>query len=109
MEEYGNRKDEKGLPLIEDCTKHSFEGYYTSPEVAAAFDAFYRNENGVFDKFLKFWDHVSTRFADSEYVIGYDLLNEPWPANLYHNFWLFLDATKFDKDILFPITRRATQ
>ena len=37
MESYGNRKDEAGFPLLEDCTKHSFIGYYTSPEVASAF------------------------------------------------------------------------
>ena len=109
MEDYGHRKDEKGLPVIEDCTKHSFEGYYTSPEVAAAFHGFYNNKNGVFDKFLNFWDLVSKRFTNNDYVIGYDLLNEPWPANLYYDPLLLIDTTKFDREILFPLTQKATR
>jgi len=47
MNDYGIRTDESGLPLIEDCKKNSFMGYYTSPEVASAFDSFYKNIDGV--------------------------------------------------------------
>lgn len=104
MDEYGNRLDENGLPLIEDCTKHNFEDYYTAPEVASAFDGFYKNENGIFDKFLDFWKVVAKRFANNTNVVGYDPINEPWPANIYHDVMLFFDTTKFDREILFSLT-----
>lgn len=57
--------------------------YYTSPEVASAFDRFYANTNGIQDKFLDFWTVVSKRLVDNQYVMGYDIINEPWPANFY--------------------------
>ena len=108
MKDYHHRRGDDGLPLIEDCVKGSFEDYYTAPEVASAFAAFYNNENGIFDKFLNFWDVVSTRFANNDFVIGYDFFNEPWPANLYYDISLLLEPTKFDRTVLYPMTVKAT-
>jgi endoglycosylceramidase len=94
------RYDENGLPLIEDCVKNSFMGYYTSPEVASAFDSFYKNEEGIQDKFILFWEFTVSELANNEYIIGYDLLNEPWPANFYYEPSLLYDANKFDNEVL---------
>ena len=33
------------------------------------------------DKFAAYWDATSARFAGNPYVVGYDPLNEPFPAN----------------------------
>ena len=44
MDSYGHRKDENGLPLIEDCLKNMFTKYYTSIEVSSAFEGLYFNE-----------------------------------------------------------------
>jgi hypothetical protein len=35
---YGFRRDENNNPLIEDCQKNMFAGYYASPEAVSAFD-----------------------------------------------------------------------
>jgi endoglycosylceramidase len=56
---------------------------YTAPEIASAFDALYSNKDGLLDKMLSFWSVVAERFAANENVIGYDILNEPWAANMY--------------------------
>jgi len=77
---------------------------YTAPEVASAFAALYANENGLLDKMFAFWTEVSARFAANPYVIGYDILNEPWAANMYHNASLFTHPESFDRDVWFPIT-----
>ena len=106
MNDYGIRNDEQGLPLIEDCKKNSFIGYYTSPEVASAFASFYNNINGVQDKFLEFWKVVSKRFASNEYVIGYDPFNEPWPANIYYEPSYLYKPGKFDKEVLQPLYKK---
>ena len=82
--------DIEGLPLVSDCQKHSFMQMYTAPEIASAFDALYSNKGGLLDKMLAFWSVVAERFSTNENVIGYDILNEPWAANLYREQSLFL-------------------
>jgi endoglycosylceramidase len=80
---------------------------YTAPEVASAFDALYKNKDGLLDKMMAYWSVVSARFAANDNVIGYDILNEPWTANMYHQESLFLHPTSFDTDVLFPISQEA--
>jgi endoglycosylceramidase len=47
MESYGHRKDENGLPVLDDCIKTNFIKYYTSPEVCSSFEGLYQNKNGI--------------------------------------------------------------
>ena len=81
VNDYGHRLDDKGYPLIEDCNKNSFVRYYSSPESLAAFESLYQNIDGLQDKFLAYWDKVSSFFKDNKYVIGYDPINEPYPSD----------------------------
>lgn len=80
---------------------------YTAPEVASAFEALYANTDGIQDKMMDFWKHVAKTFGNNPNVIGYDILNEPWPANLYKEPSLFYDTKKFDKEKLFPLSQYA--
>ena len=90
--------------MVTECAKHNFEVMYTSPEIASAFDALYQNKNGLYDKMLNYWTTVSQRFSANNNVIGYDILNEPYAANMYHDQSLFYKPSSFDHDILFPFT-----
>ena len=56
---------------------------YTSPEVASAFEAFWSNTADLQDKFIDYWRVVATKFANNSNILGYDIINEPFPANLY--------------------------
>jgi len=49
---------------------------------------------------------VSKRFAQNKYVLGYDLLNEPWAANIYYEPALFLEPGKFDKEKVEPLYQK---
>lgn len=80
---------------------------YTAPEVASSFAALYANKDGLLDKMMDFWTVVATRMRTNPNVIGYDILNEPWGANLYHDKSLFFEPRKFDREILFPVSVRA--
>lgn len=50
-----------------------------------------------------FWTEVADRFKSNPNVIGYDILNEPWPANMYKDASLFFKPHKFDETILYPV------
>lgn len=107
LSSYNMETDAEGLPLLSECQKHSFEDMYTAPEVASAFDALYQNKDGLLDKMFAFWTEVTNRLKSNPNVIGYDILNEPWPSNMYKEASLFFHPRKFDKTILYPVAQRA--
>lgn len=74
---------EDGLPTIPDCLKNVFAVYYNTPEAASAFERLYYNESGIQDHFIAHWEAVAKTLGPNPYVIGYDLLNEPLPANVW--------------------------
>jgi endoglycosylceramidase len=60
--------------------------YVTSPGLNRAFDNFWANATGpggvgLVDRYAAAWRHVAARFKRRPQVMGYDLLNEPWPGS----------------------------
>lgn len=62
---------------------------YGSPAANAAWANFWNDGYAGLDphctgqvqsEFVQMWGHLSSRLADHPAVIGYDLLNEPWPS-----------------------------
>lgn len=63
------------------------DSYLLSPAVQTAFDNFWANAPGpggvgIQDRYAAMWAHVAKRFADTPSVIGYDLMNEPFPGSV---------------------------
>lgn len=61
------------------------ESYLISPAVQKAFDNFWNNTpasdgKGIQDHYALMWKHVAQRFAGNNAVIGYDIMNEPFPG-----------------------------
>ncbi len=61
------------------------DAYYTSPAVQTALDHFWDNSpapdgGGLQDHYARVWRRVAERFRDEPTVIGYDLMNEPFPG-----------------------------
>ena len=56
--------------------KTSFALYYVSDAVGQAFEDFYQNTHGLADAFNAFWLSVATYFANNQFVLSYELLNE---------------------------------
>jgi hypothetical protein len=98
--------DSNGNPLITECQQNNFGMYYTAPETANAFENLYQNYNGLQDKFVSFWTEVANTFGSNPYVIGFDPLNEPLPANMYKDWSLVLEHSKADKTLLTPLYQR---
>ncbi|MEV2221365.1 cellulase family glycosylhydrolase [Nocardia vinacea] len=64
-----------GFPLV----------YFTSPAQNQTWANFWHNRAapdgvGLQDHYAAMWAHVAQHFADEPYVLGYDLINEPWPG-----------------------------
>lgn len=103
MDDYGYEKDENDWPLVSECNKQPFWKYYTSAESLAIFDALYTNKHGLTDAFVGYWDAVAKRFSKNKYVIGFDPINEPFPAGFEENTSIITDAGVFDKEQLTPL------
>ncbi|MBN1582657.1 MAG: cellulase family glycosylhydrolase [Anaerolineae bacterium] len=62
------------------------DAYFTSPAVQAALDHFWDNVPapdglGLQDHYARAWQHLARRYANEPTVIGYDLMNEPFPGS----------------------------
>lgn len=70
--------DDKGYPDLATCLNKSFATYYPTNAAGAAFQALYDNTNGLQDSFSEYWLTVVAAFRGNPYVVGYELINEPW-------------------------------
>jgi len=78
----GVTTDSSDLVDLDSCQSHKLNHLYSSAEVRDGFQRFYDNRDGLFDKYLGYWTKVAQKFRGNENVIGFDLLNEPWPATI---------------------------
>jgi endoglycosylceramidase len=65
----------------QDCS-----GWFTaylgaSPEVQLAFDRLWRNEDGLSDALVAAWRKLAARAWSIDGVVGFDLMNEPYPGS----------------------------
>ena len=105
LSDYNFNYDENGLPLIEDCKKHTFGEYNSLAEVSSANRNFYDNKNGIQDKFVEFWKVVAKRFKGNKYVLGYDFWNEPSPGGALEDIKSFIPGRPDIQRIL-PLYRK---
>jgi endoglycosylceramidase len=62
--------------------------YLLMPALQRSFDHFWANDPGpggvgLQDRYAAAWAHVASRFRNNRSVLGYDLLNEPWPGTAW--------------------------
>jgi len=71
-------------PDLQECLKRGFAMYYFSSQVGNAFQNLYDDRNGMQTKGLVgYWDQISRYFNQSKFVLGYELINEPWCGDIY--------------------------
>jgi len=71
---------------------------YFAPQVCACFDNFWSSSD-LQDSFSAAWAAVAGRVCANESVIGFDLLNEPYPGGA-------LGEMDFDQRVLYPFYQR---
>jgi endoglycosylceramidase len=73
---------------------------YSEPAVQRAFDSFWQNRDGIQDEYFESWKRVAEKFADADWVVGFDIMNEPFPGSDFN-----LD--EFDREFFQPFYDRA--
>lgn len=62
------------------------DSYLISPAVHSAFDSFWENLPasdgvGIQDHYINLWQIIAERYKDSPAVLGFDVMNEPFPGS----------------------------
>jgi len=78
-----NKSD--GLPSEADCNRHLWANYYGTKAVGAAFQMMYDNTFGLGDRVALLWAEVAKVFKSSTWLLGYELMNEPWAGDHWQN------------------------
>ncbi|KAL4454600.1 hypothetical protein ABPG74_021805 [Tetrahymena malaccensis] len=93
--------NETGLPV--DCNFITGWGtYYFSWDVAEGFEKLYTNYEGRLDLMAQFWGKIAQTFKGNPYVLGYELINEPFAGNIFKNPLLLVPGVadkKFLQDV----------
>ena len=77
--------DEHGFPTRQDCAKLSWPHYYATHAAGEAFEALWRNHDGLTQTWAEMWAHVAERFRGQDQVLGLELMNEPFPGDAYRH------------------------
>jgi len=84
--------------------------YLFMPALSAAFDNFWANDTaqgvGLQDRYAMAWKHVAERFGENPYVVGYDLMNEPWPGSAWPSCASTAGCPEFDAGPLTEFSKR---
>jgi len=118
---YSERFEGEGLPdwaVVGDARtlpaepKQGFPANYLGmPALNRAFDHFWANDPAADGRRLQSafgaaWRHVAARFRDRPRVLGYNLLNEPWPGSQYPSCVSASGCPAFDRGFLEPFSER---
>jgi endoglycosylceramidase len=87
--------------------------YFGMPAVSVAFDSFWANRPGpggvgLQDRYAAAWRHVASRFRQEPALMGYDLLNEPWPGTVWPTCANPNGCPNFDRTVLTAFSQRVT-
>ena len=77
--------DEHSRPSKEDCGEHDWPSYHFAYRTSAAYQSLYDNRDNIQDAFGEFWQRIAKAFSQSDFVIGYELINEPFAGNVIEN------------------------
>ncbi|MDB5985102.1 MAG: hypothetical protein JWR16_155, partial [Nevskia sp.] len=69
-----------GVPLLVNA---GFPGNLFLPATSIAFNNFWNDHAGLWDYYRDAWRAVAAKWAQQDHLMGYDLINEPWPGTQY--------------------------
>ncbi|KAL3693190.1 hypothetical protein R1sor_006841 [Riccia sorocarpa] len=87
-------------PSVDQCNKHTWWSYYFSYAVSRAFQDLYENKSSLGDSLAQYWRIVAEAFKDEPGVMGYELMNEPWPGDIFRDPLLLLPGVADLKNLV---------
>ena len=111
--------DENHHPNRTQCLSKLFSLYYMTEQVGNLQECLFNATCNPFSphneeqdpsyslqaEFIKYWSTVSKFFADNEFVLGYDLINEPVAGNIWEHPKNYLQPGKFEAEVMEPSTK----
>ncbi|XP_065883588.1 endoglycoceramidase-like isoform X2 [Dysidea avara] len=88
-----------GYPKPEDCAKFDWTSYQFSAATSAAYQSIYNNTNGLLTSMAEFWGKVASTFSDNKFVLGYEIINEPWAGDIFADPTLLLPTVADKKNL----------
>lgn len=97
-----------GYTNITQCLEIAFVDWNAAAELQSSWYPLYHNRT-LQSHFASFWGAVAREMNASQYVLGYELMNEPLPCDGYHNLDVlcYLDPKKTDVQNLLPLYQAA--
>jgi|GEM_PF-2420901 endoglycosylceramidase len=74
---------------------------YISPAIMCQFDSFWQDKNGVQTSYIKMLGFLAKEFDEYENIIGFEIMNEPWPGTS------FLNTEKWENETLREFYKKA--
>jgi len=92
--------------LITNCgdaetTPLGWAGMYMARALSNSCGMLYENTDGRMDHFAEFWRRAAAAFKEEEFVLAYELVNEPWVGDTWKHPELIV-PTVSDKKVLQP-------
>ena len=98
--------DDDGVPLPFDA---GFPGNYFQPATSITFDNLWNDKDGLWDAYRDAWAAVAAKWAKQPYLMGYDLINEPWSGSNWAACIPPLGCAPFDENKLQPFQQHALE
>jgi endoglycosylceramidase len=75
--------DSNGIPSSSDCSSLNWSVSYLTAAVCNAFGRLYNNYDNLGDSFAAYWKKLAQQYVNTNNILGYNLLNEPWVGDSY--------------------------
>jgi endoglycosylceramidase len=99
-----------GVPCPNQLRQGFPNNYVVNAGLNCAFDSFWANRQvqgvGLQDRYAEAWRHVAKRFRRAPRMLGYNIINEPWPGTEYPSCVSPTGCPVFDTQTLEPFSER---
>ncbi|KAF1802879.1 glycoside hydrolase family 5 protein [Mucor lusitanicus] len=75
--------NDKGIPSDSDCNSIDWSLSYLTTAVGNAFGRLYNNYDNLGDAFAAYWAKLAQQYVNTQNILGYNLLNEPWVGDTW--------------------------
>lgn len=100
------KEAESELVQLDSCKNQKFGQLYSSAQVRHGLSDFYNGKHGLMEGYLDWWEYMAEYFENNEFVLGYDIFNEAYPATLQMEETFDQTTEEFDMHVLQPMYKK---